>query len=126
LKNFPSKSRLRRVPPFPPIDLTVGFRGKILGVEVSIPRNWYKAGDSIPIKVILTPDGYKKVGWIKATLVQRVTVKTKGGEGTEVVYEYGLADERIEDDTEFDPEQPSVTKTLNLSIPVHPPLSPHL
>jgi len=39
----------------------LGFRGKILGVEASIPQNWYKAGDTIPISLTFTPTGYKKV-----------------------------------------------------------------
>lgn len=42
-----------------PADL--GFRGKILGVEASIPKNWYKAGETVPITIVLTPSGYKKV-----------------------------------------------------------------
>lgn len=42
-----------------PADL--GFRGKILGVEASIPKNWYKAGERVPITIVLTPSGYKKV-----------------------------------------------------------------
>ena len=39
----------------------IGFRGKILTVEASIPKNWYKAGESVPITLKLTSTGYKKV-----------------------------------------------------------------
>ena len=39
----------------------LGFRGKVLGVEASIPKNWYKAGETIPISLTFTPSGYKKV-----------------------------------------------------------------
>jgi hypothetical protein len=39
----------------------IGFRGKILAVEASIPKKWYKAGESVPITLILTPTGHKKV-----------------------------------------------------------------
>lgn len=49
-----------------------------------------------------------------------MTIKTKAGEGKETVYDYGLSDARIEDDTEFDPDVPEVTKKLNLTIPVQP------
>ena len=38
-----------------------GFRGKMLGVEASIPKNWWKAGETISITIVLTPTGYKKV-----------------------------------------------------------------
>jgi hypothetical protein len=41
--------------------VNVGFRGKILGVEASIPKNWWKSGETIPITLVLTPTGYKKV-----------------------------------------------------------------
>jgi len=41
--------------------LITGFRGKLLVVEASIPNNWFKAGETIPIKIELTPAGYKKV-----------------------------------------------------------------
>jgi hypothetical protein len=41
--------------------MMIGSKGKCLGVELSIPQNWYKAGDSIPIKITLLPEGYKKV-----------------------------------------------------------------
>src|SRR5271154_4308376 len=114
--------------------ICLGFRGKILGVEASIPKNWYKAGESIPITIQLNPQGYKKVvssisppsesliwdqvGWIKATLVNRVIVKAKANEGKEIIIDYGVADEKFDDDTDFDPETPSATKVLNLSIPV--------
>ena len=39
----------------------LGFRGKTLAIEASIPKKWYKAGESVPITLILTPSGYKKV-----------------------------------------------------------------
>lgn len=60
------------------------------------------------------------MGWIKATLVNRVTVKAKPGEGKDVVYDFGVADVRINDDTNFDPEKPSATTSLGLQIPVIP------
>ena len=37
-----------------------------------------------------------------------------------MVYDYGVSDIKIEDDTDFDPEKPSVTRTLSLKIPVFP------
>jgi len=37
-----------------------------------------------------------------------------------MVYDYGVSDARIEDDTEFDPDVPEVVKKLNLTIPVQP------
>jgi hypothetical protein len=39
----------------------LGFRGKVLAVEATIPKNWFKAGESIPITLQLIPQGYKKV-----------------------------------------------------------------
>jgi hypothetical protein len=39
----------------------LGFRGKILAVEASIPKKWYTAGETVPITIQLTPTGYKKV-----------------------------------------------------------------
>jgi hypothetical protein len=39
----------------------LGFRGKILAVEASIPKKWYKAGETVPITIQFTPSGYKKV-----------------------------------------------------------------
>ena len=38
-----------------------GFRGKILSVEASIPKDWWKSGEKVPITLVLTPTGYKKV-----------------------------------------------------------------
>ena len=49
-----------------------------------------------------------------------MTIKAKPGEGKEVAYDYGLSDVRIDDDTDFDPEKPSATRTLSLQIPVFP------
>ena len=61
LKNLKSRSRLKKVRSHGRHYLTIGFRGKCLGVGLSIPQNWYKAGDSIPITITLIPEGYKKV-----------------------------------------------------------------
>jgi hypothetical protein len=33
----------------------------MLTIEASIPKKWYKAGESVPITLLLIPDGYKKV-----------------------------------------------------------------
>jgi len=33
----------------------------MLGIEASIPKSWYKAGDTIPVTLVFTPTGYKKV-----------------------------------------------------------------
>jgi hypothetical protein len=49
-------------------------------------------------------------------------MKTRAPEGHEVKYDSVLTDAKIEDDTEFDPEEPSVTKKFDLVIPV--PISP--
>lgn len=49
--------------------LMIGFRGKILGIEASIPKSWYKAGDTIPITLVFTPTGYKKVQNFKMRLM---------------------------------------------------------
>lgn len=102
----------------------------MLVVEASIPKNWYQAGESIPIKLQMTPTGYKKayspfneillmkkVGWIKATLVNRFIIKGKPGE-KEFVYDYGLSDIKFDDDTDFEPEKTTTSRTLNLEIPV--------
>ena len=39
----------------------VGFRGKSLIVDASIPKQWFKAGETVPVTLIFTPNGYKKV-----------------------------------------------------------------
>jgi hypothetical protein len=39
----------------------IGFRGKIMAVEATIPKKWYKAGETVPVTLQLTPTGYKKV-----------------------------------------------------------------
>jgi hypothetical protein len=41
--------------------LMIGFRGKIMAVEATIPKKWYKAGEMVPVTLQLTPTGYKKV-----------------------------------------------------------------
>lgn len=53
-------------------------------------------------------------------MINRVTIKTKAGEGKEVAYDRGVSDARIDEDTDFDPEKPSMTRTLSLQIPVFP------
>jgi hypothetical protein len=58
-----------------------------------------------------------KIGWIKATLVNRATIKAKPGE-KEVVFDYNVGDVKFDEDTDFDIEKPSITRTLNLQIPV--------
>jgi len=60
LRRLKLPSRRRRVPLLR-VEADLGFRGKILGVEASIPKNWYKAGETIPISLTFTPTGYKKV-----------------------------------------------------------------
>jgi hypothetical protein len=50
-----------------------------------------------------------------------VTIKNKPGE-KETVLDYALSDEKFDDDTDFDPEKPTASRTLNLQIPV--PVSP--
>lgn len=45
----------------------IGYRGKILAVEASIPSKWYTAGETVPITLVLTPTGYKKVSSFKST-----------------------------------------------------------
>lgn len=59
------------------------------------------------------------MGWIKVNLINRVTIKTKTGQGKEVALDYGVAEDKTEEDTDFDPEKPNVTLTLRLKIPVH-------
>lgn len=49
----------------PSQNLTIGFRGKSLTVEASIPQKWFKAGDSIPVKLVLIPNGYKNVSHVQ-------------------------------------------------------------
>jgi len=56
-------------------------------------------------------------------LINRVTIKAKTGQIKEVVLDYGVAEEKTEEDTDFDPEKPNVTLTLRLKIPV--PLPPY-
>jgi len=53
-------------------------------------------------------------------LVGRVTIKNKPGEKDNIL-DYGLSDEKFDDDTDFDPEKPTASRVLNLQIPVpHP------
>jgi hypothetical protein len=102
-------------------------------MEASIPKSWYKAGDTIPITLTMTPSGYKKVtplllgeltkvGWIKATLINRVTIHGKQG-SKEVTLDYALTDTKIDDDTDFAPDEINKTVKLGLVIPVPSPLS---
>lgn len=60
------------------------------------------------------------MGWIKAILVNRVTVKGKAGESKEVVMDHAVTDVRQEEDTDFNPEKPNCTVNLDLFIPVLP------
>jgi hypothetical protein len=53
-------------------------------------------------------------------LVNRVTIHGKAGQSKEVTLDYAVADEKIEDDTDFDPEKVSQTVKLGLPIPVRP------
>ena len=50
----------------------LGYRGKTLAVEATIPKNWFKAGESIPITLQLTPQGYKKVSIPKEQFNERL------------------------------------------------------
>ena len=52
-------------------------------------------------------------------LVNRVVVHGRAPESKEVTFEYAVTDTKTEDDTDFDSENPSVTQTLALKIPVH-------
>ena len=47
-----------------------------------------------------------------------MTIKNKPGE-KDTVFDYGLSDAKFDEDTEFDPEKPTVSRVLNLQIPVH-------
>jgi hypothetical protein len=55
------------------------------------------------------------VGWIKATLVNRVTIK---GKPKEVVIDYAVTEEKLDDETDFDLEKLTHTVKLGLKIPV--------
>jgi hypothetical protein len=60
------------------------------------------------------------VGWIKATLVNRVTIK---GKPKEVVIDYAVTEEKLDDETDFDLEKLTHTVKLGLKIPVMSSLS---
>ena len=61
------------------------------------------------------------MGWIKANLINRVTIKAKTGQGKDVVLDYGVAEEKFVEDTDFDdPENPPITRKLGVKIPVPP------
>lgn len=55
------------------------------------------------------------MGWIKATLVNRVTIK---GKPKEVVIDYAVTEEKLDDETDFDLEKLTHTVKLGLKIPV--------
>ena len=49
------------------------------------------------------------------TLVNRVTIK---GKPKEVVMDYAVKEEKLDDDTDFDLEKPTCTVKLGIQIPV--------
>jgi hypothetical protein len=65
-----------------------------------------------------------QVGWIKATLINRVTIHGKQG-SKEVTLDFALNDTKIDDDTDFEPDEVNKTVKLGLQIPVPIPLPPH-
>jgi hypothetical protein len=59
-----------------------------------------------------------QVGWIKATLVNRVIVKGTGPQSKEVTLDFAVTDQRQDEDIDFNPEKLNCTVNLSLKIPV--------